>query len=134
MVASFSTAMVIFDGSRPLSLRGLRQDVAADFHFLGREPAGDPAFAVFAGALGGELHPAADPNRRMGFLEWLRINLGVFELDEISLIRRQLLSPDRFHRFDIFVGAIAAPFIGHAENAELVRLARRLGAETHADQ
>src|SRR5580765_7409035 len=139
-VARLGDSRELLDGDGDLRriaarvLRGLRQDVAADLHFLGREPARDPAFAVFSGALGGKLHPTADPNRRMRLLEWFRINLGVFKLDEISLIRRQLLRPDRFHRFDIFVGAIAAPFIGYAENAELVRLPRRLGAETHADQ
>src|SRR3989304_6517384 len=46
----------------------LGEDIAADFHFLGREPAGYPSFAVLAGALGGGFHPASYPNRRMGFL------------------------------------------------------------------
>ena len=63
----------------------------------------------------------------MGFLERLWINLGVFELDEISLVRSELLRPDGFHRLDIFIGAIAAPLVGHAEDAELIRLARGLG-------
>src|ERR1044071_2676183 len=66
--------------------RRLRQHIAADFHFFGRKPAGDPAFAVFTRPLGGELHPAADPNRRMGFLKGLGIALSVFEFDEIAFI------------------------------------------------
>jgi len=70
----------------------------------------------------------------MGLLHGLRINLGVFKLDEVAFVGSELLRPYGFHRLNIFIGAIAATIVGHAEHAEFIGFARRLGAETDADE
>ena len=70
----------------------------------------------------------------MRFLNRFRIDFGVFELDEIAFIGRDLLGPNRFHRLDIFIRAVAAPFVRHAKHAEFVGLAGCLGAEADAYQ
>src|SRR4030095_16051821 len=139
-VTGFRDGRQFFDGDGDLRgiaaivPRGLSQDVAADLHFLRRKPTGYPTFAVFSSTFGGELHPAAHPNGRMGLLEWLWINFGAFELDEITFVGSKRLGPNRFHRFNIFIGTVAATFIRHAKDADLVALPGSFGTETDADQ
>ena len=115
-------------------MSGLRKNIATDFHLLWREPTGNPAFAIFTRALGGKFHPATDPDRRMGLLHWLGVDLGIFEFDEFPFVGSQGLGPYGFHRFDILVGSVTAPLIRDAKHAEFVRFAGGLGTESDTDQ
>src|SRR4030095_9376491 len=148
MVASFSTAMVIFDGSRPFSRAAcVRMSQPTFISFGDSQPGIQPSpyfparlAASFihppthSGGLGRDVHPPANPHRRMWLLYRLRINFGVLEFDEFAFVGSELLRPYRFHRFDVFVSGGAAPLVGHAEHAKLVRLAGRFGTETDTDE